>query len=247
MGTFLTHLVNFLYPPRCAACSVRLAASAPERLCSCCQEHVERPAGARCPRCADVLPGTAAADGVTLCPRCVESPPSFRAVYAATIYHGLDAGSDNPVPSLIRRHKYGFDQSLSRALSECLQDPLPVRRDDYDVVVPVPLHRRRLRWRGFNQSALLAAELARRLGLPLAIGNLRRVRATPPQSARTRKARLKNVAGAFLVRNPKRILGRRVLLVDDVVTTGATVEECARVLLGAGAMVVDVFTLARVL
>ncbi len=247
MGTFLTLLVNFLYPPRCAACAVRLTAATPARLCAYCQEHIERAAGAQCSRCGDVLRSATLAGGATLCPRCVNNPPSFRAVYAATIYHSLDAGSDNPVASLIRRHKYGLDQSLSRALAECLPDPLPLRREAYDLIVPVPLHRKRLRWRGFNQSALLGTELARRLRLPLAVGCLRRVRATPPQTAQTHAARLKNVAGAFALRNPQRISGQRVLLVDDVVTTGATVDECARVLLAAGAAVVDVFALARVL
>jgi len=115
------------------------------------------------------------------------------------------------------------------------------------VVIPVPLHWRRLWWRGFNQAALLAGEVARRLDLPLDTTAMSRMRFTMPQTSRHHDERIKNVRRAFAVANPERVRNRRVLIVDDVMTTGATVDECARVLLAAGAACVDVFTLARVL
>jgi ComF family protein len=111
----------------------------------------------------------------------------------------------------------------------------------------VPLHWRRLWWRGFNQAALLAAEVSHRLDLPLDTTAMSRRRFTPPQTAQHHDERIKNVRRAFTVTSPERIKNRRVLIVDDVMTTGATVDECARVLLAAGATCVDVFTLARVL
>jgi len=151
------------------------------------------------------------------------------------------------LPALIRRHKYGLDQSVGRALVEYLGDELPVSADDYDVVIPVPLHWRRLWWRGFNQAALLAAEVARRLNLPLDTTAMSRRRFTLPQTSQHHDERIRNMRRAFIVTNPERITNRRVLIVDDVMTTGATVDECARVLLRAGATSVDVFTLARVL
>jgi ComF family protein len=111
----------------------------------------------------------------------------------------------------------------------------------------VPLHRRRLWWRGFNQAALLAAEVARRLELPLDTNVLIRQHATNPQTYRHHDERLRNVRRAFRSPHPGRIAGKRILLVDDVMTTGATAEECTRTLLDAGARAVDVFTLARVI
>ena len=149
--------------------------------------------------------------------------------------------------SIIRRHKYGLDQSLGRALAECLGPDLPIRREDYDLVIPVPFHPRRLRWRGFNQAALLAAEVARRLDCAVDVTTLTRIRHTPPQTAQDLDTRRRNVRRAFVVRRPRAVSNRRVLLVDDVMTTGATANECARTLLDAGARAVDVFTLARVL
>src|SRR5580704_13056589 len=134
-----------------------------------------------------------------------------------------------------------------RALLEYLGDELPVSAADYDVVIPFPLHWRRLWWRGFNQAALLAAEVARRLDLPLDTTAMSRRRFTPPQTSQHHDERIRNMRRAFVVTNPDRIKNRRVLIVDDVMTTGATVDECARVLLLAGATRVDVFTLARVL
>jgi len=113
--------------------------------------------------------------------------------------------------------------------------------------MPIPLHRRRLWWRGFNQSALFAFEVAARLALPLDVSSVMRTRFTPPQTARDHDARRRNVRRAFMIARPRRISGKRILLVDDVMTTGATVDECSRAMLAAGAACVDVFTLARVL
>jgi len=136
---------------------------------------------------------------------------------------------------------------MGRALAECLGERLEVADEQYDLVVPVPLHRRRLRWRGFNQAALLAAEVASKLDCKLDTTSLIRVIATGPQTANDLESRRRNVRRAFAVKRPHRIANRRVLLVDDVMTTGATVNECARTLRAAGARSVDVFTLARAL
>ena len=146
---------------------------------------------------------------------------------------------------MIRRHKYGLDQSLSRALAQCLEAAMSLNGQDYDVIIPVPLHRNRLRWRGFNQAALLAAAVANKTGRRLEMRALARIRATAPQTSYDSRQRQLNVRGSFAVKYPGRIVDRRVLLVDDVMTTGATVNECARMLLEAGARTVDVLTMAR--
>jgi ComF family protein len=156
------------------------------------------------------------------------------------------AEGSNTVGALLRRHKYGLDQSLGRALAEFLDAGPELKAGAYDIVIPVPLHRTRLRWRGFNQAALLGAALARRLNCSLDVVTLARVRATASQTERDRAQRTRNVRDAFAVRRPSRVAGQRVLLVDDVMTTGATADECARVLRAAGALRIDVLTLARV-
>jgi len=200
------------------------------------------------PRC-EVCGGTleSVVSDATRCARCLAHPPRYRRARAIARYRTTAEDEPGTLPALIRRHKYGLDQSVGRALVEYMGDELPVSAADYDVVVPVPLHWRRLWWRGFNQSALLAAEVARRLNLPLDTTVISRKRFTPPQTAQHQGERVRNVRRAFSIANPERIRSRRVLIVDDVMTTGATVDECARALLAAGAVSVDVFTLARAL
>lgn len=159
------------------------------------------------------------------------------------------SAADSPVDilgSVIRRHKYGPNQALGAVLAELLEAGLPVDAD-YDVVIPVPLHRRRLLKRGFNQSALLAAAVTRKLRCRLDITALTRLISTPPQTAQDLESRRRNVHNAFGVSYPERVAGQKVLLVDDVLTTGATANECARVLRAAGARTVDVLTIARAL
>jgi ComF family protein len=113
------------------------------------------------------------------------------------------------------------------------------------MIVPVPLHLDRLRWRGFNQSLILSQAIGRRQNLQVDPFVLDRLRPTVPQTHLNERERRANVQGAFVVVAPERVQSKRVLLVDDVYTSGATVEECARILLGNGAEVVDVFTLAH--
>ena len=179
------------------------------------------------------------------CRACVESPPHFGRARAVACYRPGVSEDGQIVPSIIRRHKYGRDQSLSHALAQCLGESLPLNSTDYDLVIPVPLHRRRLRWRGFNQAALLGFVVARKMDCMLDVVTLARIRDTPPQTWQDSAQRRQNVRGAFAVNRPHRITNRSVLLVDDVMTTGATLDECARTLLAAGARKVDVFTLAR--
>ena len=116
---------------------------------------------------------------------------------------------------------------------------------NYDVVIPVPLHLARLRWRGFNQASLLARRVAARRQVPVDVFSVERARATQPQVELDEKGRRRNVAQAFRVSCSARIRKRRVLLVDDVYTTGSTVNECSRALRHAGAARVDVLVLAR--
>jgi ComF family protein len=271
--SMLHYLINFFYPPRCAACDVRLGSGADRRLCAECFAHIDRMPASVCEVCGDLLDSKRESvdvtDGPEWCASCRTSPPHFTRARAVVRYRHdsnvadmsdandaqdpgdaddaahADAPAGGVVPSIIRRHKYGLDQSLAHALAECLGDELPLSAADYDVIIPVPLHLGRLRWRGFNQAAMLAVAVARRMERPLDLSTLVRVRETPPQTRQNRVERIKNLRRAFAVRSPARIASRRILLIDDVMTTGATADECARTLLAAGARRVDVLTLAR--
>jgi ComF family protein len=246
VASALQHLLNFLYPPRCTACDAPFDGLATEyRVCADCLSRAEPVPGPHCEVCGGPLESVM--NEARRCARCIAEHPSFRRATAIARYRSSTEDEPGTLPALLRRHKYGFDQTVGRALAEYLGDRLPIEACDYDLVVPIPLHRRRLWWRGFNQSALLAAEIATRLRLPLDVSTVTRPRFTPPQTARDHDARRRNVRRAFAVSRPARLRGKRLLLVDDVMTTGATVDECSRVLLAAGAASVDVFTLARVL
>jgi ComF family protein len=146
----------------------------------------------------------------------------------------------------LQRCKYARDITCAPVLAGFLAAHAPLVVD-HDLVLPVPLHPRRLRWRGFNQSALLARAIAARAERPVDVWTLARARPTPPQVGLGEADRRRNVSGAFVVRQPAVVRGRTILLIDDVMTTGATVDECARVLRRAGAQWVDVLVVARAL
>ena len=171
------------------------------------------------------------------CQSCRESPPAFDCVLSPYAFEGTLARA-------ICLFKYRKCVALARPLAELMlvcKDKLPA----VDLVLPVPLHPKRLRAREFNQSLLLADQIATRLGLPLSLHHLRRIRATPPQTELRRSARAENVKRAFAPYQANALKDQRVLLIDDVLTTGATVNECAKALRQSGAKAVVVWTLAR--
>jgi ComF family protein len=145
----------------------------------------------------------------------------------------------------IYRAKYDGDPSLAVSLGALLVETFEVPEVRDEVIVPVPLHPRRLRERGYNQSRELARPLARHLRVPVVCDVVTRTRDTPSQTRLDRMARLRNVTGAFTVVRPDAVYGRRILLVDDVVTTGATLESLRHTLLVAGAASVRAVALSR--
>jgi len=194
-------------------------------------------------------------------PRCAacDSPVARLAVFCAacgsTVQPADDAGDGamaafvygGAISDAITRFKYGARPDLARPLADLLWRAVGARARLLRgcVVVPVPLHPVRLAERGFNQSALLAGPVSRRLGAPFLPLALARVRDTPRQASLGREDRLGNVRGAFAVRQPRRLCGRPVLLVDDVRTTGSTLAACTRAMLEAGAGPVATAVLAR--
>ena len=165
----LTHVTNFLYPPRCAVCGDRFGLANARRVCPPCLARVEKIPEPICSICGAPMPSGMPGD--TLCALCLEQRPHFASARAIARYRPSAESDRRSLPSLIRRHKYGLDQSLRCALAEFLGDDLPYSGDDCDVVVPVPLHHRRMWWRGFNQAALLAIAIAQRLDLPIELGD----------------------------------------------------------------------------
>ncbi|HVN90507.1 MAG TPA: ComF family protein [Candidatus Binataceae bacterium] len=242
----IRYLINFIFPPRCAGCDARFPIESREHVCVTCRASVERLSAPLCHTCGVPIELSLEAEQNRTFRECSATPPHFTMARAIARYRSIEEAYA-PLPSIIRRHQYGRDQALTHALAEFLDDPIPLADNDYDLIMPVPLHPERLRWRGFNQAALLAATVARRLRRPLDVRSLARSRATAPQTAKDRRDRHRNVCDAFTVHRSAQLANRRVLLVDDVMTTGSTADECARTLLAAGARRVDVLALARVI
>jgi competence protein ComFC len=172
------------------------------------------------------------------CGRCAQARPAFAGARSLYLYQG-------PVREAVHALKYNHLSGLARPMAEMMAACLEREALAVDAVVPVPLFGRRRRLRGYNQSALLGRELARLGGLPLVEGGLARRRDTPPQARSVdAEARRRNVAGAFAA-DARRVEGRSVLLIDDVMTTGATLDACAQALRQAGAASVWALTFAR--
>lgn len=235
---YLDALANLLYPMHCAGCQKSLHDKGWWYLCSDCRDSISYITGRCCVRCGLELGDYAVAspDG---CIECRGRRLRFDGAFSATYYEGV-------IKELIHRFKYGGQEFLIKPISEVLlRYAGRLQLGDIDVVVPVPLHRRRRLERGFNQAELLARVVARFLGLRVCVGTLRRVRNTVSQTELPYSRRADNVRGAFVVKRPGGFRNKNVLLVDDVLTSGFTASECARVLKEAGAGRVYVLTVAK--
>jgi ComF family protein len=225
-------LLDLVWAPRCAACGEGLDASDDEPFCAVCGDAVD-PVPPGCARC-----GAPGPDPV--CGACLAAPPAFVRLRAAALFGG-------PLADAVHAFKYRDRPALARPLGAWLARTAPPPRGI--AVVALPLARRRRLARGYDQALLLArayASASRADGRQARLlpGALRRVRETPPQVGRTRAERLANVRGAFRA-DPARVRGQDLLLVDDVVTTGATADAAAEALLAAGARSVEVLALGR--
>jgi ComF family protein len=226
------------FPDDCRICGAPLAEISRIPVCrDCLREPQPLSADYFCASCRTPFLNPAPLDSLGLCQLCRRGLRGFDSAYSYGAYDGV-------LQQLIHLFKYARVRPLAAPLGAFLASAIP-RDQRFDVVVPVPLHWRR-RWaRGFNQSALLAQAVARRYGISV-VSALRRRRATTSQAGLTHARRRLNVADAFVVKRNKVVAGRRILLVDDVMTTGATATSCALALKQAGARYVALLTLARV-
>jgi ComF family protein len=237
LGRAAQAALGIVYPPSCAACEAAVAT--PQLLCAACWSQVrfiERPF---CERLG--TPFAADLGGSLLSPAAIADPPVFGRARAVARY-------DEIARSLVHRLKYGDQDRLARPMGALMARAGADLLREVDVIVPVPLHRWRLWMRRFNQAAALAQSIAENTGCPCDPFLLSRVRPTRQQVGLTRAQRRENLQGVFRVLEEARprLSGRRVVLIDDVFTTGATSNAASRALLRGGAASVDVLCFAQV-
>ena len=241
VGAAVRRVVDLALPNRCVGC--RAVIGADGALCPACFARLDFIVPPLCRSCGIPLPSHGAAASVDLiCAACSAHPPAFDSARAALVYGGL--GRD-----IVLMLKHADRTDLAKVLAVWLARAGTPLLAQATLIVPVPLHPRRLAQRRFNQAGLLAQVLARTAHLPCMPDLLRRTRPTPSQGGFSAAGRRRNVQGAFGIapRSAARVKRARVLLVDDVMTTGATLDACARVLRRAGADAVDAVVVARVL
>jgi ComF family protein len=220
--------LDLIFPPRCTFCD----SFSRDPICSKCKDSVRFISPPFCNICG--IPFRSEAVSNHTCGECMKKRRYFSWARGVLVYNDVSANA-------IQRFKYGRDTTYSKALGSIISSYPDL--EGFDVIIPVPLHVRRLRERGFNQSLLLAKEVGKRCRIPVDPFALKRIRWTEPQVNLSGKDRKINVKGAFKVHGD--LKGKRVLLVDDVYTTGATVGECSKVLKKSGAKDVCILTLAR--
>jgi ComF family protein len=227
--SLLDSCINYVQSRVAQPCFLCGARSRGQILCPDCAADLPRLAVARCPVCA--TPTLAGA----VCGRCLKQPPAFGRTVAVYRY-------DFPVSVLVQQLKYGGELALAPWLADRLAEQVGTTGLP-DLLIPMPLHGRRLRERGFNQAALIAGGLAKRLDLPSGLDVCRRVKDTRPQVELPIKSRRGNMRNAFAC--DADLSGKRVALVDDVMTSGASLDELARVVKKAGAIEVEAWVLTR--
>ena len=235
MKKILNTFINFLLPPTCPVCHKKTET---EGLCAGCFSELEFIGTQKCSVCGKPL-DVIIPDIQNICGQCLKNPPHFHQAEAVFKYN-------DTVKKLILPFKHADHIELTELFVRLMSANNREIIERNQVIIPVPLHWSRLLKRKYNQSALLAQGLAKRYNKTYSPLVLKRIKFTKSQGHLSQKERQKNVKGVFVVKYPEEIQGKSVLLVDDVFTTGATADECAKVLLKAGAKSVDVLTIAKV-
>jgi ComF family protein len=225
----LSQAINHLFPSRCPSCGAETDNISHAPFCEGCWSGIKRYSGPACRICSTPL----SSEFSDVCGGCLKNPPRFSRALAYGIYDGVLADA-------IHRFKFYGIKRLHRPLGRFL---LTLDLSGIDALVPVPLSVRKLRERGFDQSLLLARVVSREAGIPLVFNGLLKKKDTLPQIGLSAAGRTANIRGAFSAE--RSFGGMRLMLIDDVMTTGATARECAKELLKAGAANVTAAALAR--
>lgn len=227
--------IVFLYPAKCRACEVSLGVTSIPYICADCWNDIQFLEPPWCDIC-----GTPGIDG--LCDPCATSPPRYGKLRSIALYQ-------TTLQQAVHLFKFEKKKTFVKHLIQLINSHIPsdCSITEYDFILPVPIHKKRLRERGFNQATLLANGIAKAVGVPVLTDSLIRHRHTVAQSSLDREERQQNIIGAFQIQNPRTLNGKRILVVDDVFTTGATIREVVNELWTADPAEVDVLTLARTL
>lgn len=231
---FFQKLLNFLLPPHCPICQKKILDS--NAVCGKCFGKLNFISGAICQKCGKPLPYKEA----KICAACLQKPPIYHRAISVLKYNETSK-------ALILPFKHADYIELTPLLAQWMSNRGKNLILDCDYLIPVPLHITRLFKRKYNQSALLAKEIARVYHKGYLPSILIRTKHTESQGHMGAKQRKENLKNAFKVRNTNKIKGKKILIIDDVMTTGATVNECTKTLIKAGAQSVDILTLARVI
>ena len=227
--------VVFLYPAECRVCEKCIGVTSVPYICANCWQDIQFLEPPWCDIC-----GTPGVNG--LCDPCAISPPRYGKLRSTAFYQ-------TTLQEAIHLFKFEKKKVLAQHLIQLINARMPTdcNMAEYDFVLPIPIHKKRLRERGFNQAVLLANAIAGAEGVPVLTDTLIRKRHTVAQSSLDREARQQNIIGAFGIHNPEIIRGKRLLIIDDVFTTGATIREAVSELWTADPVEIDVLTVARTL
>jgi ComF family protein len=234
----LNRFFALFYPEICQLCRAEKAGAVESYICEPCRAAIRGIEPPFCDRCGLPFEGD-----ITVsfeCANCHDQQLHFRAARAAVELTG-------PIQDIVHRYKYNHATWFEPFLAKLLVDrALPIlSQSHWDYIVPIPLHWLKLRERSFNQSLRLARHLSRATGIPINNRLLKRVQPTPTQTHLSRAERTENVKRAFAFRGREKLTGQNIVLLDDVLTTGATANACAKLLMNNGAGLVDVWTVAR--
>lgn len=222
----LWEILDWLYPPHCGGCGTNGS-----RWCLVCHSRIVRIENNFCPRCGQIQRSS------DICSRCFTQPPVISGVRSFAVFEG-------PLRNALHRLKYSRDLALAEALSRYLLELFNNVNWEIDCILPVPLSRERYQQRGYNQAALLAYPLALATGLSYQPNGIKKVRDTATQVGLSFEQRHSNVSGAFYA-DREIVQTKKVLIIDDVMTSGATIESCASAIMRAGAVQVYGMTLAQ--
>lgn len=238
VSKILNYIIEFIYPPKCMACDNIIPLENERWICDKCRSLFKYIEGNTCKICGIILEKSK-----SKCVDCIERNNIFNTNKAIFIYEGI-------IQDIIHKFKYGKKPYLGKGLGVLMLNRLlltPYIFKDINYIVPIPIHKNRMRNRGFNQSELLAKEISKGLGLPMASNLIIRKKDTKPQSAFSPLGRKNNLKDAFVVNKKYNLKNKNILLIDDIYTTGSTLNACCEVLYELGVNKVNATTLSIVL